>query len=76
MDNQGSFKYSKSFNLILWCSIALFLVGIIETIGIAEFIPEQFKTQFTGPVLIVLGAVLFLIPLREIKQALKESDDK
>jgi hypothetical protein len=72
MDNQENFKYSKSFNLSLWGSIALFMAGVIETIGIVEFLPEQFKSQFTGPVLIALGILLFSYPLREIKKAIQE----
>ncbi|PKH02425.1 hypothetical protein CXF72_11690 [Psychromonas sp. MB-3u-54] len=72
MSNQEEFKYPVSVNLALWISVALFMVGVIETIGVVDFLPELLKSQFTGPVLIVIGLLLFVYPFREIKKVMQE----
>jgi len=79
MSNQEDFQHSTRFNLALWLSVALFILGIVEIIGVIEFLPEFLKSQFTGPIFIALGILLFLYPLREIKKAIalhKQSDDE
>ena len=74
MHNQENIKFTLRINAMLWLSTALFIFGLIETTASVEFLPEPLKSSFTGPVLIVLGVLLFVYPFREIKKVIQDQN--
>ena len=75
MNQSEQVKYPMSVNLTLWLSVALFLIGIVETFSIVEVVPETFRFTMVGPSLVIIAISLFTYPLREIKKELKKHKD-
>lgn len=75
MKQSDAVKYPISVNLSLWLSVALFLIGIVETFGFVEVISEPFRFTLVGPCLLIIAITLFSYPFREIKKEIKKHKD-
>jgi len=72
MKEADEVTYPISVNISLWLSVALFLIGIVETFGFVEVVSESFRFPLVGPCLVILAIALSIYPYREIKKEFKK----
>jgi len=77
MNESKESPFTLPVNVALWLSVALFLIGVVETLGFVEVVAQEFRFPLVGPVIVTVAIALFTYPLKVIKKEIqKERESK